>query len=139
MIDLRPLTLADYDAALALWKATEGMALSAADEQPAIALYLQRNPGISHAAWDGEALAGAVLAGHDGRRGYLHHLAVAPAYRKQGLGTRLVEACLAALQAEGMEKCHLFVLEQNEPARAFWRRAGWQQRQDIAIFSTSLG
>jgi len=135
MLDLRPLTLADYDAALALWTATEGMAISSADEQPAIARYLERNPGLSFAAWDGDTLVGAVLAGHDGRRGYLHHLAVSSHYRKQGIGTRLVEAALAALRQEGMEKVHLFIFESNHLARAFWSRSGWRERHDIAIFT----
>lgn len=138
MLDLRPLTPADYDAAIALWSATEGMAISTADERPAIARYLERNPGMSFAAWDGTDLAGAVLCGHDGRRGYLHHLAVASAYRRQGIATRLVEACLAALHQEGMEKCHLFIYADNQAARAFWSRSGWRERADIAIFSTDL-
>jgi putative acetyltransferase len=138
MLDLRPLTAADYDAAIALWSATEGMAISSADSRPAIVRYLARNPGMSFAAWEGSTLAGAVLCGHDGRRGYLHHLAVAPAFRRQGIATRLVEACLDALQQEGMEKCHLFIFANNHAARAFWNRAGWQERADIGIFSTPI-
>lgn len=137
MLELRPLTPEDYDAAMALWNATEGMAISAADERPAITRYLARNPGLSVAAWHGEKLAGAVLCGHDGRRGYLHHLAVDAEFRRRGLARQLVDAALQALQAEGIERCHLFIYENNQVARDFWTAIGWREREDIAIFTYS--
>ena len=67
---LRPMTIEDYPAVTALWAATEGMGLSADDSAPAIARFLQRNPDLSVVALDAQGqLAGAVLCGHDGRRG----------------------------------------------------------------------
>lgn len=132
---IRPMTIEDYDSVLALWKATEGLGLSPADERPAIARYLQRNPGMSFVACDAGRIIGAALCGHDSRRGYLHHLAVAPACRRSGLGRQLVTHCLAALAAAGIDKCHLFVFADNAPALAFWQRVGWTQRVDLVIMS----
>src|SRR5262245_32110945 len=109
MIQFRPMVEEDIPAALALWQGLSGIGLRDADSPPALARYLRRNPGSSFVAVTtaGE-LVGVSLAGHDGRRGYLHHVAVAAAFQKQGIGRRLVEECLAALKAEGMEKVNLW-------------------------------
>lgn len=140
--EIREMLIADYDTVLALWQATEGVGLSAADSREAIERYLTRNPGMSFVACStGVApceIVGAVLAGHDGRRGYLHHLAVRPEYRKQGLGQALVERSMACLRAEGIDKCHLFVFTQNEIGRAFWEHSGWTKRNTLIIMSKDL-
>ena len=134
MIEIRAMTAADYDDALALWQAIEGLGLSAADSREAITRYLARNPGLSFVARDdGGALAGAVLCGHDGRRGYLHHLAVRPDCRGHGLGRELANHCLAALRAEGITKCHLFVKRSNVAGQSFWQRTGWTERNLILM------
>jgi len=128
---------ADYDAAIDLWKRCPGVGLSSADEREAIAAFLEKNPGLSFASWEGEVLAGTSLCGSDGRRGYLYHVAVDPAYRRRGIGSSLAKASLAALSATGIRKCHLFVLADNESGAAFWSAAGWASRGDIAVFSIS--
>lgn len=128
----------DYDAVVALWGVTEGIGLSSADERSKIVAYLEHNPGLSFCAWDGERLVGAVLCGHDGRRGYLHHLAVAADSRRQGAGRQLVNACLDGLKQIGIEKCHLFVFQENHSGIAFWERIGWSVRHDLHIMSVNL-
>ncbi len=125
----------DYAAVLALWRQCEGVGLSSADEPARIEAYLARNPGMSFVAWVDEQLVGAVLCGHDGRRGYIHHMAVHPGYRRQGIGQQLVDRCLAALLAEGIDKCHLFIFTGNQTGIAFWQNGGWQYRTDIAVMS----
>ena len=80
-----------------------------------------------------------MLCGTDGRRGYLQHLAVAPAYRRRGVGRRLAERAVAALAAQGVAKCHLMVLPSNAAARAFWRRLGWAERGDVLLMSHVAG
>lgn len=135
MTTITPFTIDLYDDVLALWQACEGVGLSSADERDNIQFYLERNPGMSFVAWDGEQVIGAVLCGHDGRRGYLHHMAVHPAYRRQKIGGQLVDRCLEALQAIGLQKCHLFIFTENEPGVAFWQAIGWEYRTDVAIMS----
>ncbi len=129
------MTLEHYERAFALWRATPGIGVSAADTRGAIARYLERNPGSSFVATRGDAVVGTVLGGHDRRRGYLHHLAVAADCRGLGIGAELVRRCIAALSREGLDKTHLFVHADNELGLGFWRRAGWQQRDDIVMFS----
>ncbi len=135
---IRELTIADYDAALALWRTSEGIGLSAADSKENIAAYLERNPGMSLCAVENGRLCAAALCGHDGRRGYLHHVAVAATHRKQGIGAALVARCLDALRAHGIQKCHLFVHKDNATALAFWRRFRWTERDDLVMLSFDL-
>lgn len=137
-IDIREMTPQDYDTVYALWEQTEGVGLSAADSRERINSYLERNPGCSFVARDEERAVGAVLCGHDGRRGYLHHLAVKPAYRRHGVGRQLITHALTALRKAGIDKCHLFVFKTNAPALAFWQANGWQIRTDIQLFSKDL-
>lgn len=138
MMEIEPMTPADVDEARALWTGMEGIGLSDADEPQALARYLARNPGVSVVAREGGVLVGTALCGHDGRRGYLHHLAVAPTHRRRGIGEALVERCLAALRAEGIAKCHLFVYADNEAGQAFWTRVGWERRDDVLMMSRNL-
>jgi len=131
-------SMRDYDEVIALWRASsEGVGLSAADAPERIATYLARNPGMSFTAREEQTgrLAGAVLCGHDGRRGYLHHLAVRPDLRGRGIGRALAGRCLDALAREGIDKCHLFVFRENQAGIAFWEHAGWKERGDLLVMS----
>ena len=111
-----------------------------ADSPVAIAKYLRRNPGCSFVALtDTGMLAGVALAGHDGRRGYLHHVAVAAVFRKQGLGRELVERCAAALKVEGIEKINFWVKTDNAAGLAFWNRLGARERPELVIVSLITG
>jgi ribosomal protein S18 acetylase RimI-like enzyme len=132
---IRPLTIADYDAVIALWRASEGVVLRGADSREGIARFLAHNPGLSFAHEEGGVVLGAVLGGTDGRRGYLHHLAVHPAARRRGIGRALALEAAAALEARGIAKCHVFVLVENAAARAFWPEVGWRERPEILEMS----
>lgn len=139
MIDFRPMTAADIADALTLWNGMPGVTLRDADAPDALSRYLARNPGFSVGARAGGRLVGVSLAGHDGRRGYLHHVAVAADHRRRGLGRALVERCLAALVAEGIGKCHIFVNADNEEGKMFWRKIGWSERAGLHLMSITLG
>jgi len=135
-IDVVPFTIDVYDDVLMLWEQAEGVGLhDYSDSREGIESYLSRNPGLSFVARAGGTVVGAVLAGHDGRRGYLHYLTVHPDYRRQGIGRRLVDCCLGALQKAGIPKCHLFIFNDNVSGIAFWESVGWTPRTDIAIVS----
>src|SRR2546421_4865159 len=100
------MTIDDFDEVHRLWGKTEGVGLNESDSRPNVASYLERNSGMSFVARHGTKLVGAVLCGHDGRRGYLHHLAVAKKHRRKGLGKKLVAACFAQLARSGILKCN---------------------------------
>ena len=130
--------MADYAEAYALWKASEGIGLSSADEPAGIRSYLERNAGFSFTARHEGRLIGAVLCGHDGRRGFLHHLAVHPEYRQKGVGQVLVEKCHAALRSIGIEKVHIFVYHTNQTALSFWLRVGYKPRDELVLLSADI-
>jgi putative acetyltransferase len=125
----------DYDEVIALWQATNGLGLNEADSRENIHAYLARNPGLSLVARCDGKVIGAVLCGHDGRRGYLHHLAVAAPYRRNGIGARLVASCLTSLAAIGIQKCNLFLFADNEPGERFWKASGWIERTELKVMS----
>ena len=121
------LTMSDYDQAVAFWRSQTGIALNESDEREPMTRFLQRNPGMSLIArTPSGTIIAAVLCGHDGRRGYLHHLAVDPAHRRQGLGRALVERCLAKLAAAGIPKCNIFLFTDNIEGRKFWEKLGYK-------------
>ncbi len=130
-MEIRGMTIEDYDAVIRLLTATSGVRLRDADSRHATARYLERNPGLSFVAFDGGEIVGCVMCGHDGRRGYLQHLAVSEHHRRRGIGSTLVRACLNKLASLGIFKTHIDVLVENRQAHDFWFRRGWQKRDDI--------
>jgi ribosomal protein S18 acetylase RimI-like enzyme len=138
-IELREMTIDDYEAAYAVWERSEGIGLSDADSKEGIKRFLARNPGLSYIALDGDQIIGAALCGHDGRRGYIHHLSVVVSHRKQGIGRSLVNRCVFALMQIGIAKCHLFVFDENQGAIDFWKRVGWSKRVELMMMSQHLG
>ena len=138
-IAITPLTMAAYDSVFSLWQRCEGIGLSEADSKESIRAYLRRNPKMSFIATADGVMVGAVLCGHDGRRGYIHHLAVHRQYRRRGVGSQLVDRCLDVLRSAGIQKCHVFIFNDNRDGIAFWKTAGWTLRRDIGVFSKNIG
>lgn len=134
-MNYRCMQISDYDAVIQLWHDCEGLSLRDADSPGGIGRYLARNPGLSFVALDGNGIVGSIMAGHDGKRGYIQHLAVADSQRNQGVATRLVEHCLAALKALGIEKSHVHVQKDNQSGRRYWSSRGWAQRSEVVMYS----
>ena len=135
---IRPMTIDDYEAVHALWNACLASPRDIDDTPEAIARFLRRNPGLSAVALEDsrEAAApprvvGSILCGHDGRRGYLYHVAVDAAHRRGGVGQAMLRACLAALRAEGIHKCALIAFTSNGAGNAFWDAMAFEAREDF--------
>jgi putative acetyltransferase len=135
---VRYFRIADYDAVIALWRRTEGVGLNESDTRRATAAFLRHNPRLSFVAERDGRIIGAVLCGHDGRRGYLHHLAVSKRYRKQDIGRRLVNACLAKLRKIGIPKCNIFIFANNAAGMKFWSHTGWKLRTELRLMQIRL-
>jgi ribosomal protein S18 acetylase RimI-like enzyme len=139
VVTIRPMVEEDIPAALALWQGLPGIGLRDADNPVSLARYLRRNPGCSFVALsEAGELVGVSLAGHDGRRGYLHHVAVSEACRLQGIGRKLVDGCLAALKLEGIEKVNFWVKADNYAGLVFWNCLGGRERTDLVTVSLIL-
>ena len=127
------LCIEDYDEIITFWRGQEGLGLNDADEREPMERMLQRNPGMSFVARAEGVIIATILASHDSRRGYLHHLAVAKPYRKLGIGKQLVELALQQLKAAGINKCNIFVYRDNNEAEKFWNKLGFAERTDLMV------
>jgi putative acetyltransferase len=136
---VRSFRIEDYDAVIALWRRAEGVGLNESDTRPAIAVFLRRNPNLSFVAEKEGRIIGAVLCGHDGRRGYLHHLAVAKRHQRRGIGRQLVNTCLAKLRKAGIQKCNIFLFANNAAGMKFWAHTGWSLRTELRLMQIRLG
>jgi putative acetyltransferase len=139
-IEIAEMAMGDYEEVAALWERTEGVGLDQdSDCAEKVRLYLERNPGLSFVARLDGKLVGAVLCGHDGRRGYLHHLAVEENCRRAGIGSALVDRCLGGLGAAGIAKCNIFLFGDNELGSRFWSATGWNARRDLVFMQKWTG
>jgi ribosomal protein S18 acetylase RimI-like enzyme len=138
-IRIRLMTGEDYGRLYELWKGAGGIGLRSLDDSAAgIGRFLARNGGTCFVAEAGEDLAGAVLSGHDGRRGYIYHAAVREEWRRRGIGKALVRAVEAALVREGIAKVALVAYRTNEGGNRFWEREGFLPREDLVYRDKSL-
>lgn len=130
--------MADYDAVVALWNLVEGVEVAEGDSKEEIRVYLARNPSLSRIAEKDGEIVGGVLCGHDGRRGLIYHLAVAPAEHGQGIGKRLVQECLTGLRSAGVTRALILVAHDNPSGHSFWLRTGWEDVPGALLMGIDL-
>lgn len=136
---IRKLTIEDYDKMYALWLSCKGMGLNDTDDsREGIRRFLDRNPDTCFGAFEADMLIGVILAGNDGRRGFIYHTAVSPKHRGKGVGTALVNAALEALGRLGITKTALVVFGKNEVGNAFWEKQGFTVRNDLVYRNRAL-
>ena len=136
---IKVMTISDYENLFAMWKNTPNMGLRSLDDsKEGISCFLKRNPDTNFVAYEDEKLIGAILCGHDGRRGYIYHTVVLPEYRGRGIATALVEAAVEALQKEGITRVCLNVMKTNEQGKKFWIGKGWEGKDFLEFYSKSI-
>jgi ribosomal protein S18 acetylase RimI-like enzyme len=138
-MNIRVMVPEDYEKVHDLWTSVPGMGLRSLDDSPeGIARFLRRNPTSCFVAEEGPCVAGAILCGHDGRRGYIYHAAVHPDFRRQGIGRALVDAAMDALRTEGIMKAALVVFATNANGNEFWESIGFTRREDLNYRNKSI-
>jgi ribosomal protein S18 acetylase RimI-like enzyme len=137
-INTRIFVIDDYDQAVALWNLVEGVEVAEGDSKEEIRAYLLRNPGLSRVAEENGTIIGAALCGHDGRRGLIYHLAVAPAHHGQGIGKRLVQECITHLREAGITRALILVASDNPGGHSFWLRNGWEDVPGALLMGIDL-
>jgi len=125
-VTTREFVIGDYDGAIALWNEVEGVEICEGDSRGEIAEYLKRNPGLSRVAAADGKIIGVALCGHDGRRGWIYHLAVAKGYRREKIGQRLLDDCVRGLREAGLKRAIILVAGDNPGGYQFWLRHGWE-------------
>lgn len=132
-ISMEPINVCDYAEVMVLWNAVPGVRASETPEE--FARILERNAGLGLVVRDDGEIVGGILACHDGRRGYLYHLAVAESHRRQGIARMMVDKSLAGLAAAGISRCSIFLVADNEAGAEFWRNSGWRERTDLRLMA----
>ena len=131
-MEIRTMSIRDYDSVYRLWTGMSGMGLNNLDDsREGIGKYLARNPDTCFVAVMQDHIVGVILCGHDGRRGYIYHTAVAADERGRGIGGALLDAALAALEKEGINKVALVAFSRNKTGNLFWEKCGFTVRDDL--------
>ena len=129
---IRTMVIEDYDQVKALWMTIHGFGIRSVDDsKEGVERFLKRNPTTSVVAEEDGKIVGAILCGHDGRRGCLYHVCVAEGYRRRGIGKEMVVFCMNALKAEQINKVSLIAFTRNDIGNAFWNCIGWTKREDL--------
>jgi len=129
----------DYPAARLLWEnAGPGIQLRRSDDSDEIRKKLQRDPDLFLVAEADGKMVGTVIAGFDGRRGMVYHLAVIESYRKQGIGELLMDELEFRLKTKGCVRCYLLVTVENENAMRFYEKRGWVHMKNIRTYGKDL-
>ena len=138
-INIRLMNIEDYDKVYDLWMSCKNMGFNNLDDsREGIEKYLKRNPTTCFIAEQDENVVAVILSGHDGRRGFIHHMAVAEDHRRQGIAKSLLDHALSALKAEGINKVALLVFNRNEAGNAFWEAQGFTVRNDVTYRNKAL-
>jgi len=138
-MNIRKMVITDYEGVYQLWTNTPGMGLNNLDDSKnGIERYLKRNPETCFVAERDSIIVGVILSGHDGRRGFINHTAVAVAERNMGIATDLVEYAMLALKEEGINKVALVAFSKNEVGNAFWEKLGFVVRSDLTYRNKNI-
>ena len=138
-MNIRVMEAKDYDVVKCLWMTIKGFGIRSLDDsREGVERFLKRNPTTSVVAEEDGKIVGAILCGHDGRRGCLYHVCVEKDYRMQGIGKSMVVFCMEALKKEQINKVSLIAFTQNDIGNAFWKQIGWTKREDLNYYDFTL-
>ena len=138
-MEIRVMTIDDYEQVKALWMSIHGFAIRSIDDSyDGVLRFLKRNPTSSVVAVCDGKVVGAILCGHDGRRGCLYHVCVREDCRLKGIGKAMVVHCMNALKAEKISKVSLIAFSTNDIGNAFWKQIGWTKREDLNYYDFTL-
>ena len=136
---VRTMTIDDYEEVSLLWHKIKGFSIRSIDDsREGVARFLKRNPDSSVVAVEDSRVVGAILCGHDGRRGCMYHVCVDPEYRMRGIGKSMGVFAMNALKKENISKVSLIAFTKNDVGNKFWRCIGWTKREDLNYYDFVL-
>lgn len=136
---VRVMTIEDYDQVKELWNSIKGFGIRSMDDsREGVARFLKRNPTTSVVAEEDGKVVGAILCGHDGRRGCLYHVCVHKDYRMRGIGKSMVAFAMEALKKEEINKVSLIAFTKNDIGNVFWKEIAWTKREDLNYYDFTL-
>lgn len=136
-MDIREMSIKDYEKVYELWKNAD-IILKTSDQRDEINRMIKRNPYTCLVGEIDNEIVAAVMGGFDGRRGYVHHLAVKTELHKQGLGREMMDELMNRFEELKVIKVHLFVENRNEKVKKFYKKIGFEERTDLTDFSKTI-
>ena len=138
-MEIRAMTIEDYPKVKSLWLSIDGFCIRSLDDsKEGVEKFLLRNPSLSCVCVTDGQIVGAILCGHDGRRGCLYHVCVRKEYRMRGIGKAMVAYSMRKLKEEGINKVSLIAFTKNDVGNAFWHEIGWTKREDLNYYDFVL-
>ncbi len=138
-MNIRVMTLDDYEQVYDLWNRIHGFRIRSIDDsREGIERFLKRNPSTSVVAEIDGKVVGSILCGHDGRRGCLYHVCVDKEFRRRGIGRQMVIWTMEILKKEKINNVSLIAFTENEIGNTFWNTIGWKERLDLNYYDFVL-
>ena len=123
-----------YDRVVELWKKA-GIGMGSSDTIDDVSRVLNKNPDLFLIGKEQEKVIAVVIGAFDGRRGYVHHLAVDPDYQHKGFGRTIMKALIEQFRKRNIHKVHLFIEKSNKRVVEFYNNLGWDVREDLIMMS----
>ncbi len=127
-------TLRYYHDIIDLWKRS-GIEVGSSDTKDEIAKILKRNPDLFLIGKEDGKVVAVVIGAFDGRRGYVHHLAIDPNYQKKGYGKMMMDELIERFRKNKVHKVHLFIEKHNKEVVDFYKKLRWNIREDLIMMS----
>jgi ribosomal protein S18 acetylase RimI-like enzyme len=127
-------TMKYYDDIITLWEKA-GISVGSTDSEMEIKKMLNMNPNLFLIGKLKGNIIAVVMGGFDGRRGYVHHLAVDPIHQRKGYGKMIMDELINQFRRNGVHKVHLFIEKNNQDVVNFYKNLGWQTRDDLTMMS----
>ncbi|MBE6014846.1 MAG: GNAT family N-acetyltransferase [Lachnospiraceae bacterium] len=136
---IRNMTFDDYEEVNKLWHRIKGFVLRSIDDSAeGVKRFIERNPGTCVVAVEDGAIVGSILCGHDGRKGCMYHVCVAPEYRRRGIGKSMVAFALEKLKEEKINDVSIIAFSKNDVGNLFWKELGWEMQSNINSYEIRI-
>jgi len=123
-----------YERVYELWKIC-GITLGSSDTRDQIERVLDYSSDLFFVGIEDSEIIAVVIGAFDGRRGYVHHLAVDPKVQKKGYGRLMMQELHKKFKERKIHKVHLFIEADNEGVIEFYKKVGWHTREDFKMMS----
>lgn len=128
----------DFNKVYVLWKKAGLGVVSYEREKFEVALVLEHNPDTCFVVESGEEIIGSILGAFNGRRAWIYHLAVHPAFQRRGYGSRLLRKLEEAFAIKKVTKIILGLGFWNLKTASFYEKNGYKIMNDAILFSKEL-
>ncbi len=138
-MQLRVMTIQDYDEVLKLWKSIDGFYIREIDDSyMGIKKFLTKNPKTNVVAINNNEIIGSILCGYDGRCAYFYHVCVKKEHRHKKIGKNMVDFVMKALKDEGATHINLVAFKENGIGNLFWHDIGWSLKDKLNLYEFIL-